>query len=173
MSRGLVRRHWRAFATFAAAGGLAVTGAVVVFLWFVGNAQSSGLLPRTLDLWTMGNLVSFIVDSAFWEVLLVGLPSGLAAAAAWGWWRRLPEYERRELSYGRSSRSKGGGGATLLLFVAFCIKVYLDGKWGVAVSSFSVDYIVSSLVTILAWTAVLFGVPATVALVWWLRRETG
>ena len=169
--RGMMRRHWKAFAAFAAAGALACIGAVLVFLWFVGNAQSSGMVPRTLGLWTFGNIVSFLLNAAFWELLLIGLPAILAAIAGWLWWRRLAEGERWG-SFGKTSRStSGGGGLSLLLFIAFCIKVYLDGKWNVAIGTFTVDYVVGSFVTILLWTAVIFGIPAVVALVWWLRRS--
>jgi len=49
-------KHWRIVATFVVAAILAVASAVYVFLWFVGNAQSTGLVPRTLGLWTMANL---------------------------------------------------------------------------------------------------------------------
>src|SRR5712664_3669840 len=42
-----MRKHWRTVATFAVAAILAVGSAVYVFLWFVGNAQSTGLVPRT------------------------------------------------------------------------------------------------------------------------------
>ena len=59
--RGLVRRHWHVIAMFALGGILAFAGAVYVFLWFVSNAQSSGMVPSMLGLWTMANLVTFIV----------------------------------------------------------------------------------------------------------------
>jgi hypothetical protein len=90
-----MRRHWRIVATFWVAGILAVAGAVDVFLWFVGNAQSSGLAPRTLGLSTMGNLVSFILNAIFWELLLVGVPVVVAVVGGWLLWKRLPREEMR------------------------------------------------------------------------------
>lgn len=168
-----MRRHWNAVAIFVVAGALAVAGAVYVFLWFVGSAQSSGMVPRTLGLWTMANLVTFILYSVFWELLLVGLPVAIGAVAAWLWWRRLPVEERMGYRFGGGSRSTGGGGGfSLLFFIAFCIKVFIDGKWNVALASFTVDYVVGSVVTILVWTLVIFGIPAAIALAWWIRRET-
>ncbi len=171
--RGFVRRHWEAVAAFVAAGALAFAGAVYVFLWFVANAQSSGMVPRTLGLWTMANLVAFTLYAVFWELLLVGAPVAIAAAAGWQWWwKRLPAEERRGYYLGRASRSTGGGGgASLLFFIAFCIKLYIDGKWNTAIATFSVDYVVGSMVTILVWTLIVFGIPTVVALAWWLRRE--
>src|SRR2546426_12685533 len=84
-----MRKHWRTVATFVVAGVLAVASGVYGFLWVVGNAQSTGLVPRTLGLWTMGNLVSFILDAIFWGLLLVGIPVVLAVVGGWLLWRGL------------------------------------------------------------------------------------
>ena len=56
-----LRKHWAAFAAFIAAAILAFAGAVYVFVWFTGNAQSTGLVPAALGMWTMGNIVAFIL----------------------------------------------------------------------------------------------------------------
>ena len=90
-----MRKHWNAVAIFVMACALALAGAVYVFLWFVRNAQSTGLVPATLGLWTMGNLVAFILNAIFWELLLIGIPVAMGAVAGWLWWRRLPDEERR------------------------------------------------------------------------------
>jgi len=49
-----MRKHWGAVAVLAVAIFLAFVGAVYVFLWFVRYAQSTGLVPSSLGLWTMG-----------------------------------------------------------------------------------------------------------------------
>lgn len=64
-----MRKHWKAVAVFVVACALALAGAVYVFLWFVKNAQSAGLVPATLGLWTMVNCVTFILNAIFWELL--------------------------------------------------------------------------------------------------------
>jgi len=48
--RRFMRKHWKAVGIFVVAGALALEGAVYVFLWFVKNAQSTGLVPSTLGL---------------------------------------------------------------------------------------------------------------------------
>lgn len=168
--RSFVRRHWGAVAAFLVAGAVVLAGAVYVFLWFAGDAQSTGMVPTTLALWTMGNLVTFVLYAAFWELLAVGVPLAIAAATAWQWWRRLPQEERAGYRFGGSRSTGGGGGVSLLFFVAFCLKVFVDGKWDAPIATFSVDYVVNSMVTILAWSLVIFGVPAAIALAWWIRR---
>ena len=170
--RTFLRRHQSAVAIFILACALAIIGSVYVFLWFVSSAQSSGLVPSTLGLWTMGNLVSFILYTIFWELLLIGVPVAIAAVAAWQWWKRLPEEERSGYHFGRRSRSAGGsGGVSLFFFIAFCIKVYVDGNWNIPISIFSLNYVVGSMITILLWVLVIFGIPAAIALAWWLNRE--
>ena len=56
-------------------------------------------------------------------------------------------------------------------FVAFAIKVYVDGNWNVAIETWTLNYVVYSMFTILAWVLVIFGIPATIAFIWWLHRE--
>jgi hypothetical protein len=168
-----LRRHWNVLALFVAAVALAIVGAVYVFLWFVGDAQSTGLVPSTLGLWTMGNLVTFILTVIFWELLLIGIPAIIGAVVGWLWWRNLPSEEKKEYHFfGRRSRAtSGGGGISLLLFIAFCIKVFLDGNWNVAIATWTFDYVVYSMLWILIWILVIFGIPAAVGVTWWIRHE--
>jgi hypothetical protein len=168
-----MRKHWRTVATFVVAGLLAVAGAIYVFLWFVGNAQSSGLVPRTLGLWTMANLVNFILYAIFWEILLVGIPVVAAVVVAWLLWKRLAGEEMKgyRLFRKRSRTTRGGGGVSLFFFIAFCIKVYFDGNWNVPVSTFTLDYVVGSMVFILEWTLIILGIPAAIAAILWIRYQ--
>ena len=172
--KGFMRKHWTMVAVFVAAGILAFVGAVYVFWWFAGNAQSTGLVPRTLNLWTMANLVNFILNTIFWELLLIGIPVIVAGFLGWRlWWKRIPVDERRRyrLFRKRSRTSRGGGGGGLLFFIAFCIKVYADGNWNLPIATFTLNYVVDSIIFILALTVVIIGVPAAIAGVWWIRRE--
>ena len=169
-----MRKHWAAFAVFIFAALLAAVDAVYVFVWFVGNAQSTGLVPASIGLWSMANVVFFILHAAFWELLLVGVPVAVGAVVGWQWWKRVPEQEKQQynLSTKGSKSSRAGGAISPLMFLSFAIKVYVDGNWSQAISTYTLNYVVGSLVTILAWTAAIFAVPAVVGLVWWIHRET-
>jgi hypothetical protein len=169
-----LRRHWSIVLVFVVAAALIFIGAIYVFLWFAGQAQSTGLVPRTLGLWSLGNLVSFIVYAILWELLLVALPVVIAAVAFWqGWWKRLPDEERGEYRFfrKRSRTTRGGGGVSLFFFIAFCIKVSLDGNWSAPIATYTLDYVVYSMLTILVWTLVILGIPIAIGLTWWIRRE--
>lgn len=168
-----ISKHKAAFAAFIVAAILAAIGAVYVFVWFTGNAQATGLIPSTLNLWSMSNLVWYILYAIFWELVLIGIPVGIGAAIGWYWWKRIPEEEKRQYNLsGKGSRGRNAGGAiSPLLFIAFAIKVYVDGNWNTAIASFTLDYVVGSMVTILIWISVIFAIPAIVGLVWWVRHR--
>jgi hypothetical protein len=152
-----VKKHWKIVTAFVAAGILAFTGAVYVFLWFVTNAQSTG----------------FILHGAFWELVLIGIPVAIGAILGWQWWKRLPEEEKEQHNlFGKRSRSSRAGGAiSPLLFIAFAIKVYVDGNWNVAISTWTLDYVVGSMITILVWTIAIFAIPAIIGIIWWISHE--
>jgi hypothetical protein len=165
-------KHWSIVALFAVAGILLFVGAIYVCLWFVGDAQSTGLVPSTLGLWTMGHIVTFILHLIFWELIFIGVPTIVGAVAGWQWWSRLPVEEKKEYHFfGKRSRTTGGGGVSALLMIAFAIKVYIDGNWNVAISTWTLDYVVGSMITILIWMAVIFGIPISIAIVLWMRHE--
>ena len=170
--KGFMRRHWGAIVTFAAAVVLAGAGAIYVFWWFVQQAQSSGLVPSGLGLWTMGNLIDFILYAIFWELLLVGVPVIVGVVIAWRWWRRLPSEERTGYHWGRSARKRGtSGGFGFFFFVLFAIKVWFDGNWNIPVSTFTLNYVVGSIIEIFVLLAVVIGIPSVIFGTWWVRRE--
>jgi hypothetical protein len=161
-------------ALFIAAVILAAVGAILVFLWFIGNAQSTHLVPTILGLWSMRHLVTFIIYAVFWELVLIGIPVAIAAVAGWLWWRRLPTEGKMEyhfLGKGPRRASGGGGAASLLFFIAFCIKVYIDGNWNTAIGAYTLNYVVYSILSILIWVVIIFGIPAAIIAIWWISRE--
>jgi hypothetical protein len=108
--RRFLRKHWTAVAVFVAAAVLASIGAVLVYLWVVGNAQSTGLVPSILTQWAMAHIVTFLLRLILWEILFIGIPVIVAALVGWLWWRRLPSEGRKENRvFGIRSRATSGG----------------------------------------------------------------
>jgi hypothetical protein len=166
-----LRKHCPAFAAFIAVAILAVAGAVYVFVWFTGDAQATGLVPASLGIWTMGNVVAFILHAIYWELVLIGIPMAIGAVAVWRWWKRIPEEEKSHLAWKQSRSRDAGGAISPLFFIVFAIKVYVDGNWNVAISTFTLDYVVGSMVTILLWVVAIFAIPSIIGLIWWIRHE--
>ena len=168
-----LRKHWNMLVLFVVGAILVSIGAILVYLWCVGDAQLTGLVPATLDLWTMGNMVTFLLHVILWEVPFIGVAITLAAVA-WLWWRKLPDEEREEYARAHifgapSKKTSGGSGAIeLLVFIAFCIKVFIDGNWNVACAAWTFDYLVYSMLWACIWVLIIFGIPMVVGFSLWI-----
>jgi len=171
-----LRKHWNMVVLFVVGAILVSIGAILVYLWFVGHAQLTGLVPATLDLWTMGYTVTFLLHVILWEVPFIGVAITLAAVA-WLWWKKLPDEEREEYArahiFGTQSKktSGGEGSISLLVFIAFCIKVFIDGNWNVAFATWTFDYLVYSVLSTLIWILIIFGIPMVLGGIIWIIYE--
>jgi hypothetical protein len=168
-----LKRHWNMLIVWIIAAIIAAIGAVLVYSWFAGDAQLTGMVPAILIQWTMGHVVTFILHLVFWELIIIGIPVAVAAIIGWLWWKQIPDEERKEYHFfSKGTRSeRGGGGISFLFFVAFCLKVYIDGNWNTAIASWTLDYVVDSIITILFWGAIVFGIPAIIIGLIWLSRQ--
>ena len=172
-----MRKHWKMFVLFIVGAILASIGAILVYLWFVGDAQITGLVPTTLNLWAMGHFVTFLLYLILWEVLLIGVPVILAIAAIiFLWWKKLPDEEKREYKRGhlfgkRSRRNEGGQGISFLIFIAFIIKIYLDGNWNVPFATWTFDYLVYSCLWAFIGVLIIIGIPIAIGATWWIHYE--
>lgn len=159
-----LKLHWNMLLVWIIVAIVAVVGAVQVFLWYVSEAQATGFVPAMLDQWSMNNIVMFIIHLAFWELVIIGIPVAVAGIGAWYWWKKIPEPERKQYTFFDKSTNteKGGSGVSFLLFVGFCLKVYIDGNWHDAIASWTLNYVVDTMVTIVMWSAIIFGIPALI-----------
>lgn len=168
-----LKLHWNMLAFWIISAIAAVIGAIQVFLWFVSEAQSTALVPATLAQWSMNNIVMFIIHLIFWQLIIIGIPLAVVGILAWLWWKKIPEQERNEYTFFNkgTKTEQGGGGISFLMFVAFCLKVYIDGNWNDAIASWTLNYVVDSMVTILFWAAIVFGIPAIIIGIIYLAHE--
>ena len=172
-----IRKHWKMLVAFIVAAIVAVACAILVLLWFVGNAQATGLVPALLGAWTMNHLVMFVLNLILWELVIIGIPMLVVVLIiVFLWWKKLPAEERAEYRRGhlfgkRSRRSDGSGAVSFFLFLGFIIKVYVDGNWNTAFATWTFNYVVYSLVWVFIWIAVIAGIPLLIGGIWWLRRQ--
>lgn len=172
-----LRKHWQMVAVFIIIAVIAFIGAIYVFLWHVAEAQSTGLVPATLNLWAVKHIVFFLLYLLLWEFLIIGIPVLLIIGAMYFlWWKKFPDEEREEYKckhlFGKRSRkSESGGGISLLINVFFILKVYIDGKWSVPISNWKFDYLVYSYLTALMWVLIVFGIPILIGGSLWIIHE--
>jgi len=171
--RKFVKNHWSMLAFWIVAAVVAVVGAVLVYLWFVDEAQATEMVPMVLGQWSMSHMITFVLHLIMWEVLIIGIPVAAVAVIGYLWWKRIPAEEREEYKFfgKRTKTEQGGSGISFLFFVAFCLKVYIDGNWNLPIADFTLDYVVNSMVTIMVWTAIVFGIPAIIIGLIMLSRE--
>ena len=173
-----IKKHFQMLVLMIVACILAFMVTVGVFLWFVADAQSTGLVPELLGEWSIGYVITFILNLIFWEIILVVIPVIIAIALIYFlWWKKLPEKERKEYKEGhlffggRKHRTDIGGGISFLINIFFIIKVYLDGNWGLVFQDWEFDYLVYSYLWALIWVLIIFGVPMLIGGLWWLSRK--
>ena len=171
-----LEKHFSMLVIWIVAATLTFIGALRVFLWFVDDAQATNLVPMTLDLWAMNHFISFILHLIFWELIFIGIPVLIFIAANYFlWWKRLPDTEKKaykqgHLFGGRSKRSDAEGGISFLIFIAFIIKIYFDGNWGVPFATWEFDYLVYSWVWSMIWVLIIIGIPMLIGGVWYIHH---
>jgi len=169
-----VRRHWKL--SLLGVGGIAAAGAaaLLVFLWVVADVQATGRVPSGLGAWTVGYVLTFILNVILWELILVAswvVP--IAAAAFFLWYRKLPDQERKELEGGsRRGRSAGqNGGFSSLIGLVWLVIVWIDGRWNVAFQDWSFNDWVNSWLAAGLVVLLIAGIPAMIYIIWSIRRS--
>ena len=143
---------------------VAAIGAVFVYQWFAAEVQSTNMVPSILGQWSLAHMITFILHLVFWELLIIGIPIVIVAILGWLWWKQIPTEERNEYKFfGTGTKSeRGGGGCSFLFFVTFCIKVYIDGNWDMPIGTWTLEYVIDSVITLLFWGAIIIGIPAII-----------
>jgi hypothetical protein len=169
-----VRRHKGMTALIVGAMGAAVVVAPLVFLWVVGDAQATDLVPDVLGRWTVGSVFTFLLQLLLWElILVVSWVIPLVVVIYLGWYRKLPAEERKEYEGGpRRSRSAGeDSGFSFFVGIVWLAIVWLDGNWNRQFEDWAfTDWVYSWLAAALV-VLVIVGIPAIIWLVWTLSRN--
>ncbi len=168
------RRHWKL--VLAAVGGIAAAGvaALAVLLWVVASTQANGLVPSGLGAWSVGSVVTFLLNLILWELLLVASWVIVVAAAGFFlWYRKLPDEERRGLEGAprRGQAAGGGGGVSFFVALVWLLIVWSDGRWNLALRNWTFNELVYSWIAAGLVVLLVAGVPALLYLVWVLRKR--
>jgi hypothetical protein len=178
--KNFLQKHWKMALVIAAGIACAVVGAIAVFLWRTTGPEALVRYPPTLGLWTVGYLVSLLVDLILWGLLLIVLPIIAAAICIYFlWWKRIPAGERQEYFGGprekrprrRARRGSAGGIFNIFVFITWLIIIGADGNWSKAFGLWTFSYLVISVLAAFLWDLLIIAIPVTIAFIWWVRRK--
>jgi len=179
--KSFARRHWKAIVPLIGAAIGIFIGIILVLLWFINYWGIGNPGMELLNTWSMATVINFLLNLILWEFLIIGIPIiAIGVVVFFQWWKKLPDEEREDLEkhgYGkrknqkRAAYSGGGGLIGILVFVAFCIIVYINGNWSVPLANLSYFYVIYAWLTGLIWVLIIGGIPLTLIIFFWLRME--
>ncbi|MFX1441134.1 MAG: hypothetical protein ACFFFD_12885 [Promethearchaeota archaeon] len=165
-----LKRHWRMTIVFAVVFAAAVIAAVLVLLWFIDTAQTSGLVPSVLGEFTVGYVITFFLHMIFWELLLVGSwVLVIVAVIIVKWYMKLPEEERDGKP--KRGRREEGDAFGFFIAIAWLIIIWIDGRWNLAFNSWTLNDWVFSWLAAVFWVLLIAGIPIAIFFLYWIRTE--
>ncbi|MFX0065045.1 MAG: hypothetical protein ACFFC7_22950 [Candidatus Hermodarchaeota archaeon] len=165
----LLRKYWKFMAFFIIGGFIAFFGAILVFLWYVGTSAIGDQGTWTIDQFSIGSIVIWVIFFIIFELVIIGIPTAviLGGLALW-WWLKLPQEEKDQFGSGKPTRrGVGSGGLPILNLIIFLIIIFLQGEWNTALGALSYSYLLFTW--LLAF--IISGIPFVIAaLVWFFYK---
>ena len=173
-----VKKHWKFLILCVAAIVILFIIAINVLIWHIQTSPIGNYGTATFDQWSLDWIVRFIIVLILWELLFVGLPAALFfGLGGYLWWQRLPADEKKgfkDQEKRSHNKRNTGGGFGLLLFIAYCIYIAIDGNYYTAFGSQPYSYWLYSYFLMIGWLMIIFGIPMAVAgllyLRYWLKK---
>ena len=166
-----IKEHMRLFIVIIIAGACIFTGALLVLFWFIQTSPIGLQGTATFDQWNLDWIVGFYILLILWELLFVGIPTGLFfGVGGYIWWNRLPDEERQEFKARDKKKThvkrntSGGGGFSFVMFIAYCIYMGIQGNYYAEFGSQPYSYWVYSWFLTLMWIFIILGIPACIIL---------
>ncbi|MBA7554941.1 hypothetical protein ES705_47581 [subsurface metagenome] len=166
-----IKKHLTTFIVIIIAGICIVTGAILVLFWFIQTSPIGLQGTATFDQWSLDWIVGFYILVILWELLFVGIPTGLFfGVGGYIWWNRLPDEEKQEFKARDKKKTHtkrnagGGGGFSFFMFIAYCIYMGIQGNYYAEFGSQPYSYWVYSWFLTIMWILIVFGVPICIIL---------
>ena len=161
-----IKEHWKVFTAFIAGCVAATLGALLVLFWFIETSPIGAMGTATIGEWTLAWTWEFFIFLILWELLIVGIPVGVAfGVGGYLWWNRFSAEEKAEFKgRWRGQRTAEGGGFGFFMFIAYSIYIYINGDFFTPLGDYPYRYWVDSWFLTLAWLLVIFGIPAAIIL---------
>jgi len=176
--KGMVKKYWVGFL-------ILLLVCVGFFIWFfnilliyIANSDIGGYGLWTLDNFSVGTSILWLLSLIGWELLLGGLPfvgvCGLIVALYW--FVILPE-EDKEAIKARESKDKKkkhhqkeGGGVSFLFTIAFLIVIFVQGHWLTPFGSLTYSYLIQAYIIGFMWVCIIAAIPAVIILLWYFSK---
>ncbi len=179
-----LKQHWKALAVVIAAGVFIVIGAIIVGIWFIETSPLGAYGAATFNAWSLNWVLGFVILLFLWELLFVGIPTGLFfGVGGYLWWRRLPDEEKAEIKARDKSKKHtketvgGGGGFGIVMFIAYCLYHGIMGNYYTPFGTYSYAFWIYSYLLTIAWMLIVLGGLAIIILtivyfaVWRKKKE--
>ncbi|WP_287585567.1 hypothetical protein [Candidatus Borrarchaeum sp.] len=170
----LLRKYWKYMAIFVVGGVIALIGGIFVFFWYVGTSAVGGQGTWTIDQFSIGNIVRWVIFLILFELAIIVIPTAviLGGLAFW-WWRNLPQEEKDQFK-GRKTRKReaGSGGFTFLTAIIFLIMIFLQGNWNTPLGALSYSYLVFTWLWACIFTIIPFAIAALVYFSYKITKTT-
>ena len=166
-----IKEHWKPFVVVIIALICAFIGAIIVLIWFIETSDIGAQGTALVGDWSLDWIVGFIILLILWELLFVGIPIVVFFIVGFYiWWNRLSdedkaEFKARDKKKHRARNTGGEGGGGLLMFIAYCIYIGLQGNYYAPFSSQPYSYWVYAMFYTLMWLAIIIGIPICIILI--------
>ncbi len=173
-----IKKHWIVLVLAIAA--IVILGVIFVNvgIWHITTSPIGNYGAATFDQWTLDWIVGFIIVLILWELLFVGVPGGIIfGLGGYMWWQRLTgeektKFKAEEKKSHKARNASGGGG--FLIFLMYCIYMNIQGMYYTTFGSQPFSYWVFSYMQLAIWLLIIFGIPAAVGgllyLRYWLKK---
>jgi hypothetical protein len=166
-----IKNHLTAFIVVIIAGACIITGFILVLFWHINTSPIGLQGTATFDQWSLDWIVGFMWILIGWELLFVGIPTGLFfGVGGYIFWKRLPDEERQEFKARdkkkphRKRNAGGGSGFSFFVFIAYLIYMGIQGNYYAAFGSQPYSYWVVSWFLTIMWILIIFGIPICIIL---------
>ena len=177
--KGMIKKYWVGFL-------ILLLVCVGFFIWFftilltyIANSDIGGYGLWTLDNFSVGTSILWLLSLIGWELLLGFLPfAGIAGLiVAIYWFVILPEEDKeaikaRDCKDKKKKHTKEGGGVSFLFTIAFLIVVFVDGHWLTPFGSLSYSYLIKAYLIGFIWVCIIAVIPAVIIFLYWVTTKS-
>jgi len=173
-----IKDHWKVLILLIAAIVVLCVVAVIVVIWHINTSPIGAYGTATFNEWTLDWIFGFSLVLILWELLFVGLPAGLFfGVGGYLWWTRLSADDKTWFkSEGKAADKKShktrnvGGGGGLVMFLAYCIYMGIQGSYYTTFGSYPFSYWVFAYMQMMLWLLIIVGIPCAIGGLAYLRK---